>query len=80
MVELLEALLADRVLNGRDLAALDHFVAEDFVELDPFPGQGKGRERARSGALSSTGLGTGDCRWRGDGPTRDIVNGVTDEQ
>ena len=39
--------MIDRVLNGRDLAALDEFVAEDFVELDPFPGQGKGREGLR---------------------------------
>src|SRR5690349_23333203 len=39
--------MIDRVLNGRDLTALDQFVAEDFVELDPFPGQGPGREGLR---------------------------------
>ena len=48
--------MIDRVLNGRDLAALDQFVAEDFVELDPFPGQGKGREGLRGvmGGLLAT--------------------------
>ena len=34
----------DEVLNNKNLAALDELVAEDFVELDPLPGQAQGRE------------------------------------
>jgi steroid delta-isomerase-like uncharacterized protein len=34
----------DEVVNAQDLgAALDGLVAEDFVEQNPFPGQGRGR-------------------------------------
>ena len=33
------------VINARDLdGAMVEMVAEDFVELNPFPGQGPGRE------------------------------------
>ena len=28
----------EEVLNGKNLAVADEIVAEDFVELDPFPG------------------------------------------
>jgi steroid delta-isomerase-like uncharacterized protein len=34
----------DEVLNKKNLAAADELVAEDFVELDPLPGQEQGRE------------------------------------
>jgi steroid delta-isomerase-like uncharacterized protein len=34
----------DEVLNQKNLAAADELVAEDFVELDPLPGQEQGRE------------------------------------
>jgi steroid delta-isomerase-like uncharacterized protein len=34
----------EEVLNNKDLDATDEIVAEDFVELDPFPGQEQGRE------------------------------------
>lgn len=34
----------EEVINRRNLAAADEIVAEDFVELDPLPGQEQGRE------------------------------------
>jgi steroid delta-isomerase-like uncharacterized protein len=34
----------EEVINGKNLAAADELVAEDFVELDPLPGQEQGRE------------------------------------
>jgi len=37
----------DEVLNNQNLAALDELVAENFVELDPLPGQEQGREGLR---------------------------------
>ena len=37
----------DKVLNGRDLAVLDEIVADDYVENDPLPGQGSGRDGLR---------------------------------
>jgi steroid delta-isomerase-like uncharacterized protein len=33
----------DEVLNGRRLDVLDEIAAEDYLEHDPFPGQGNGR-------------------------------------
>lgn len=39
----------DEVLNGRDLDAMDHLIAEDFIELDPAPGQGAGQKRPQAG-------------------------------
>jgi hypothetical protein len=38
----------NEVLNNQNLAALDELVAEDFVELDPLPGQEQGREGLRA--------------------------------
>ena len=32
------------VLNDKNVDAIDEIAAEDFVELDPVPGQGAGRE------------------------------------
>ena len=34
----------DEVLNKKNLAVTDEITVEDFVELDPLPGQGPGRE------------------------------------
>jgi steroid delta-isomerase-like uncharacterized protein len=34
----------DEVLNKQNLAALEELVVDDFVELDPLPGQEQGRE------------------------------------
>ena len=34
----------EEVINQKNLDAADELVAEDFVELDPFPGQEQGRE------------------------------------
>jgi len=43
----------DEVLNQRRLDVLDEIAAEDYVEHDPFPGQGNGRAdlKARVAAL-----------------------------
>ena len=35
---------AEEVINKKNLAVADEIVAEDFVELDPLPGQAQGRE------------------------------------
>ncbi len=45
----------DEVLNGQRVAVLDEIAAEDYVENDPFPGMGNGREqlKLRAGALIS---------------------------
>jgi steroid delta-isomerase-like uncharacterized protein len=49
----------EEVLNGGNVDLLDELAAEDYLEHNPFPGQGTGRgwlkERARTlaGALSS---------------------------
>jgi steroid delta-isomerase-like uncharacterized protein len=34
----------DEVLNARRIDVLDELAAEDYVEHDPFPGQGNGRD------------------------------------
>ena len=39
--------MIETVLNGRDLEAMERYVAEDFVELDPAPWQGPGRDGLR---------------------------------
>jgi steroid delta-isomerase-like uncharacterized protein len=43
----------DEVLNGRNVAVLDEIAVEDYIENDPFPGMGNGREqlKLRAGAL-----------------------------
>jgi steroid delta-isomerase-like uncharacterized protein len=38
----------DEVLNAANVAALDGLAAEDYVEHDPFPGQGNGRSDLRA--------------------------------
>lgn len=37
----------EELMNKHNLDVLDEMVAEDFLELDPFPGQGPGREGLR---------------------------------
>jgi steroid delta-isomerase-like uncharacterized protein len=34
----------EEILNQKKLAVADEIVAEDFIELDPFPGQAQGRQ------------------------------------
>jgi steroid delta-isomerase-like uncharacterized protein len=45
----------DDVLNGGTVAVLDEIAVEDYIENDPFPGMGNGREqlKLRAGALLS---------------------------
>jgi steroid delta-isomerase-like uncharacterized protein len=45
----------DEVLNGRTVAVLDEIAIADYIENDPFPGMGNGREqlKLRAGALLS---------------------------
>jgi steroid delta-isomerase-like uncharacterized protein len=40
----LAARLYDEVLNGRRFAAIDEIAAENYIENDPLPGQGEGRD------------------------------------
>jgi hypothetical protein len=37
----------DKVLNGHQLDSIDDLVSDDYVELDPPPGQEPGREGLR---------------------------------
>jgi steroid delta-isomerase-like uncharacterized protein len=53
---------AAEVLNGKNLDALDALVAEDFVELDPLPGQGPGREGLKQ-TLAMFFAGFPDLEW-----------------
>jgi steroid delta-isomerase-like uncharacterized protein len=43
----------DEVLNGRNVDLIDQLAVEDYVENDPFPGQGNGRSdlKARAEAI-----------------------------
>lgn len=53
----------DDVINARDLdGALVEMVAEDFVELNPLPGQGPGRA-GLADTLSMLFTGFPDLRW-----------------
>ena len=53
----------DRVINARDLdGAMAELVAEDFVELNPFPGQGPGRD-GLAGVLRMMFTGFPDLHW-----------------
>jgi len=53
----------DDVINARDLdGALVEMVAEDFVELNPFPGQGPGRD-GLADVLGMMFAGFPDLRW-----------------
>ena len=53
----------DDVINARDLdGALVEMVAEDFVELNPFPGQGPGRD-GLADVLGMMFAGFPDLSW-----------------
>lgn len=41
----------DEVLNGRRPELVDELAVEDYVEHDPFPGQGNGRDDLRARVL-----------------------------
>ena len=52
-------------LNGRYLAVMDEFVAEDFEELDPAPGQGPGREGLKE-IFALLHCAFSDMHWEAD--------------
>ena len=52
----------DEVINKQDLAAADELIAENFVELDPFPGQVQGREGLKQ-ILAMFFAAFPDFRW-----------------
>ncbi len=52
----------EEVLNQKKLAVPDEIVAENFVELDPFPGQGPGRQGLKD-VLSAFMAGFPDMHW-----------------
>ena len=52
----------DEVINKQDLAAADELVAENFVELEPFPGQQQGREGLKQ-ILAMFFAAFPDFRW-----------------
>jgi steroid delta-isomerase-like uncharacterized protein len=55
---------ADEVLNGRDLdGALRELVVEDFVEQNPLPGQGPGRD-GLADVLAGMFAGFPDLHWK----------------
>ena len=58
----------DEVLNNKNLSAIDEIAAEDFVELDPLPGQAPGREGLKAFLATVSFPAFPDQRW------------VTDEQ
>jgi steroid delta-isomerase-like uncharacterized protein len=52
----------EEVLNQKKLDVADEIVAENFVELDPFPGQGPGRQGLKD-VLSAFIAGFPDMHW-----------------
>jgi len=52
----------EEVLNQGRLEVADEIVAEDFVELDPFPGQQPGREGLKE-VLAMMSAGFPDIHW-----------------
>jgi steroid delta-isomerase-like uncharacterized protein len=56
------------VLNNKNLSAIDEIAAEDYVELDPLPGQAPGREGLKAFLATVSFPAFPDQRW------------VTDEQ
>jgi predicted ester cyclase len=58
----------NEVLNEKNFAAIDEIAAEDFVELDPLPGQAPGREGLKAFLATVSFPAFPDQRW------------VTDEQ
>jgi hypothetical protein len=52
----------EEILNRKKLAVADEIVAEDFVELDPFPGQAQGRQGLKD-VLGMFFSGFPDMNW-----------------
>jgi steroid delta-isomerase-like uncharacterized protein len=52
----------EEILNQKKLDVADEIVAENFVELDPFPGQGPGRQGLKD-VLSMFIDGFPDMHW-----------------
>lgn len=52
----------DEVLNQKRLEVADEIVAEDFVELDPLPGQRQGREGLKE-VLAMMSAAFPDIHW-----------------
>jgi steroid delta-isomerase-like uncharacterized protein len=52
----------EEILNQKKLDVADEIVAENFVELDPFPGQGPGRQGLKD-VLSVFIAGFPDMHW-----------------
>jgi steroid delta-isomerase-like uncharacterized protein len=52
----------EEILNQKELAVADEIVAEDFVELDPFPGQAQGRQGLKD-VLGMFFAGFPDMHW-----------------
>ena len=58
----IERRFIEEVINQQNLAAADELVAEDVVELDPFPGQEPGREGLK-GVLRMLFAAFPDQKW-----------------
>lgn len=52
----------DEVINHGRYEVCDEIVAEDFLELDPFPGQGEGREGLK-GVIAQLRSAFPDIHW-----------------
>jgi SnoaL-like polyketide cyclase len=52
-----------RVLNDKNLAVIDEIAAEDYVELDPAPGQAPGREGLKAFLATVLFPAFPDQRW-----------------
>jgi steroid delta-isomerase-like uncharacterized protein len=52
----------EEILNQKKLAIADEIVAEDFIELDPFPGQAQGRQGLKD-VLGMFFSGFPDMHW-----------------
>jgi steroid delta-isomerase-like uncharacterized protein len=60
------ARFGDEVLNNKKLSAIDEIAAEDFVELDPLPGQAPGREGLKAFLATVAFPAFPDQRWVSD--------------
>ena len=52
----------EEILNQKRLVVADEIVAEDFIELDPFPGQAQGRQGLKD-VLGMFFSGFPDMHW-----------------
>jgi steroid delta-isomerase-like uncharacterized protein len=57
------ARFGQEVLNDKNLDAIDEIAAEDFTDLDPVPGQGRGREGLKEFLASVAFPAFPDQRW-----------------